>query len=114
MLKINSLLLTLALSLFTLFLCETEGDLALKKTTPTHDVKIDHSFNALAITTNNSFPELVSFNAEKEPNFQNQFYAKNILKLVVFENESQYLKVCDFIDLNLTTQSIIYPFHSFL
>ncbi|MBP0905617.1 hypothetical protein ACFSKN_10450 [Mariniflexile gromovii] len=114
MLKFNSLLLTLALSLFTFFLSEAEGDLAIKKIAPTHDVKIDHSFNALAITSNNSFQELLSFNTEKEPTFQNHFYAKSSLNKVVFENELQYLKVCDFIDLKLTPQSIIYPFHSFL
>ncbi|WP_308991594.1 hypothetical protein QLS71_006140 [Mariniflexile litorale] len=114
MLKFNSLLLTLALSLFSLFLSETGGDLAIKKIPTTHDVKIDHSFNALAITTNNSFQELVSFEKDKEPPTENRFYTKNTSNKTVFENELQYLKVCDFIDLNLTTRSIIYPFHSFL
>lgn len=114
MLKFNNLLLTLALSLFALFLCESEGNLALKKTTSTHDLKIDHSFNALALTTNNSFQELVSFNKEKEPTHKNHFYAKNPINEAVFESDLQYLKVCNFLDLNLTTRSIIYPFHSFL
>ncbi|MEN3323922.1 hypothetical protein VP395_09295 [Mariniflexile soesokkakense] len=114
MLKFNSLLLTLALSLFTLFLSKPEGDLALKKITPTHEVKIDHSFNALAITTDNSFQELVRFDKEKEPTKPNHFYAKNFLNETVYESDLHYLKVCDFLDLNLTTRSIIYPFHSFL
>ncbi|MFI0429830.1 hypothetical protein [Mariniflexile sp. HMF6888] len=114
MLKFNSLLLTLALSLFALFLYESEGDLALKKTTSTHDLKIDYSFNALAVITNNSFQELVSFDKEKEPSNENHFYSKNPINEVVFESDLQYLKVCDFLDLNLTPRSIIYPFHSFL
>lgn len=114
MLKFNSLLLTFALSLFALFLCESEGNSALKKTTSTHDFKIDHSFNALALTTNNSFQELVSFDKEKNQPNQNHFYAKNLSNEVIFKSDLQYLKVCGFLDLNFTTRNIIYPFHSFL
>ncbi|MFG6685459.1 hypothetical protein ACGK9U_02665 [Mariniflexile sp. HNIBRBA6329] len=114
MLKFNGLILTLALSLFTLFVSESKGDLATKKITHTHDLKIDHSYNTLAISTNNSFLELAGFEKEKEQTFDNNFFAKKPISEKVLESDFQYLKVCDFLDLNLTTRSIIYPFHSFL
>lgn len=115
MLKFNTILLTLALSFFALFLSEAEGDgLLLKKVTTTHDVKVDSSFNALAINTNNSFQEVLSFNNQKEPTSANEFQAQNTLSKLAFEKEIQYLKISEFIDLKLTPQDIIYPFHSFL
>lgn len=114
MLKFNTIILTLALSVFTLFLNKAEGDLVVKKVIPTHDVKIDHSFNALAIANHNSFPELLSFSKDIEPVHQNHFYTKTTLTKVAIEGELQYLKTCNAINLNLTKQRIIYPFHSFL
>ncbi|MDO7172292.1 hypothetical protein [Mariniflexile sp. AS56] len=114
MLKFNSLLLTLALGVFSLFLSESEGDLAYKKITPSDDLKIDHSFNAFGITTSNAFEHITNFEFEKEPTNPDQFYAINPLNKAVYTGELQYLKDCDFIDLNLTTRAIIYPFHSFL
>lgn len=114
MLKFNGLLLTITLSLFTLFASEFEGVLAIKKITSTRDLKIDHSYNTLAISTNNSLLELAGFEKEKEQTFDTKFFAKKPISEKVFESDLQYLKVCNFLDLNLTIRSIIYPFHSFL
>ena len=114
MLKFNGLLLTIALSLFTWSASEKEGDLAIKKITPTQDVKIERSFNALAIAPNNSFLEFAGFEKLKEQPFHNKFFTKNPIPEKVFESDLQYLKICNFLDLNLTPRSIIYPFHCFL
>jgi hypothetical protein len=115
MLKFNGLILTLALAFFSLFLSEAQSDLAFKQNTANHhDLKIDHYFNTFAISSNNSFQELVNFDKEKNQPNQNYFYAKNLSNEVVFKSDLQYLKVCGFLDLNFTTRNIIYPFHSFL
>lgn len=114
MLKVHTLLLTLALPFFTLFLFESEANFALKKVTHPHDIKIDHTFNALAISINNSFDELLNFDYQKNPSRQNHAYTKSVLSTIFVEKELHYLKVCNFIDLELSPQNIIYPFHSFL
>lgn len=112
--KFNNLLLTFVLALFTLFLCESEVHFDLKKDTQKHEIKIDNTFNALAISINNSFHELLNLDNQKEPTAQNNYYTKNSLDKLVFKEELQYLKICDLINLKLSPQNIIYPFHSFL
>lgn len=114
MLKFNNFFLTLAISLFAFFLSEHEGDLTIKKVPPTHDIKILNTLNSLAVSNHNSFHELLNFDTPKEPSQKNTFYANNSLNKSLITNQLAYLKVCDFIDLNLTPQDIIYPFHSFL
>jgi len=114
MLKINCLLLTVTLSFFSLFLIKTESNLAFKPTNHSHDLKIDHSINACAISTNNSFVELLSFDKQKKQSEINYLESFKPLNKALVENNSSYLKTCDFLDLNLTIHKIIFPFHSFL
>ncbi|NCO63947.1 MAG: hypothetical protein GW827_08610 [Flavobacteriales bacterium] len=114
MLKINSLLFTVALSFFSLFLFKTESSLAYKPANHSHDIKIDHSINTSAISTNNSLVEFLSFDKLKKQNQINYLESFKPLNKVLFENNSRYLKICDFLELNLTIHKIIFPFHSFL
>ncbi|WP_445736084.1 hypothetical protein [Mariniflexile sp.] len=114
MLKINCLFLTVTLSFFSLFLFKTESNLSYKSVSHPHDIKIDRSVNASAISINNSFEELVSFEKLKKQNHVNYSESYKPLNKVLLENNSNYLKACDFFNLNLTISKIIYPFHSFL
>jgi|SRR5690606_332417 len=112
MLKFNCFLLTVTLSVFSLFLFKTEGSIPHKTVTHTHDIKIDGHYNTSAISANNSLYERLGSVKQKltNSNFTNTFS----LKKVFLEEGINYLKVCNLIDLNLTTRTIIYPFHSFL
>jgi hypothetical protein len=114
MLKINCLLFTVALSFISLFLFKTEGRLAYKPANHSHDIKIDHSINKCAISTNNSLVEFLSFDKLKKQNQINYLESFKSLNKVLVENNSRYLKTCDFLELNLTIHKKIFPFHSFL
>ncbi|MFD0990666.1 hypothetical protein ACFQ1R_11200 [Mariniflexile jejuense] len=116
MLKFKGLILTIAISFISLLLFETNGKaVALNKPSNTHhDIKIERSFNTLAITTANSFEELINFNKHKNQTTETVFGAKKIVTNAVCENDLHYLKTCAHLDLNLNTRTIIYPFHSFL
>lgn len=114
MLKTNCFLLTVALSFFSLFLFKTDSNFPIKLVNHPHDIKIDHSFNTCAISTNNSFVELLNFDKNKKPSHTNHFNTFKPLDKVLVENNSHYLKVCNFFNLNLTISKIVYPFHSFL
>tara|TARA_R110002049_G_scaffold285400_1_gene466283 strand:- start:28884 stop:29228 length:345 start_codon:yes stop_codon:yes gene_type:complete len=112
--KFNGLLLTIALSFFTLFLCKLEGDVALKKHSPTHKLQDKHALNASAVTTTISSEELLNFDEHKYPSFTKHFYADTSLNKIFFDIKSSFLKVCDVFDFSLSIGSIIFPFHSFL
>ena len=114
MLKFNCLFLTVALSFFTLFLNKTEGDLTFKKNLPTHNLQDYHSLNTSAISVNNSFEELLTFHKHNQQPSVNHFFTISRLNEMLLGINLNYLKVCDFFDLNLTIGKIIYPFHSFL
>ena len=114
MLKINCLLITVALSFFSLFLFNSESSLVIKSINHTHDIKIDQSFNTCAISTNNSLEESIRFDKHKKQTNTNHFYTYKPLSKSHFDNSLQYLKVCDFFNLNLTIRKIVFPFHSFL
>ncbi len=113
--KLNCFVLTVIISFFSLFLFKTESATSFKRLVHTHDIKIDNAFNTCAISTNNSFEHLVNFEKEKEQPSVSCFYttASSLNKRYLNTN-LQYLKICGFFDLNLTTRTIIYPFHSFL
>ena len=113
MLRINCFLLTVAISFFSLFLFKTEGAVTFKTVSHTHDIKIDGLYNTLAISIDNSFRELLSFDKQKLTN-TNFIYTFTCLKNVFLETSFNYLKISNLLDLNLTTRTIIYPFHSFL
>ncbi|WP_100613806.1 hypothetical protein [Confluentibacter citreus] len=113
MLKFNCFLLTVTISFFSLFLFKTENTISFQAITHTHDIKIDGLYNTSAISANNSFLELLSFDKQKLTN-ANFIYTFTCLKKVFLDEGYNYLKVCNLIDLNLTTRTIIYPFHSFL
>lgn len=116
MLKFKGLILTIAISLISLFLFETNGrTVALNKPLNTrHDIKIERSFNTLAITTANSFEELISFNKHKNQTTETAFGSKISVNNAVYDYNLHYLKTSAHLDLNLNTRTIIYPFHSFL
>ncbi len=114
MLKINCFFLTITLSLFSLFLFKTESNLSFKPVNHPHNIKIDHSINACAISTNNFFEGFSNFEKLKKQNHVNYFESFKPLNKVLVENNSHYLKTCNFLDLNLTISKIVYPFHSFL
>lgn len=113
MLKFNYFILTVTISFFSLFLLKTEGVVAFKTVTHKHEIKIDGLYNTSAISANNSFHELLSFDKQKLPN-TNFIYTFTCLKNVLFDESSNYIKISNLLDLNLTTRTIIYPFHSFL
>lgn len=114
MLKFNCLLLTVTISFFSLFLFKTENSRPFQSIAHTHDIKIDGLYNALAISANNSFEELLNFDKQKKPTVYNVFNDFKPVKKGLLDESLNYLKVCNFLDLNLTTRTIIYPFHSFL
>ncbi len=111
MLKINCLLLTVSLSFFSLFLFKTEYIPSFKTATPTHKFENDYSLNACAIVNTNSYEELIYFDKQ---NNVNHFNSSKPLNRVLLENNSHYLKACNFFDINLTIDKIVFPFHSFL
>ncbi|PKQ45645.1 hypothetical protein CSW08_06135 [Confluentibacter flavum] len=113
MLKLNCLLLTVTISFFSLFLFKTESTISFQAITHTHDIKIDGLYNAFAISANNSFHELLNFDKQKLTN-ANFIYTFTCLKKMFLDEHFNYLKLCNLIDLNLTTHTIIFPFHSFL
>jgi hypothetical protein len=112
--KFNCLLLTVALSFCSLILFHSEGSISFKKNTPLHNFKIDQSINACAVSINNSYEELINFDKQKRLAGGNFFYAIKSLNEPFLNDNSNYLKACNLLDLNLTTTTIIYPFHSFL
>lgn len=114
MLKVNTLLLTVTISFFSIFLFKTESRVAFKAVHHSHDIKIDSSINACAINTNNSFVEFFTFNELKTQSQTNYLESFKPLNDVLVENNARYLKACDFIDLNLTIREIVFPYHSFL
>jgi chromosome condensin MukBEF complex kleisin-like MukF subunit len=114
MLKFNGLLLTIALSFFTLCLGKAEGDLTLKKPVPTQQLHDFHALNTSAISVNNSFEELIVIDEHNTRFSENRFYAITRLSNLCISIDLKYLKACDFFNLNLTISKIIYPFHSFL
>lgn len=114
MLKIKCLLLTVTLSFFSLFLFKTESSLAFKPVNHSHDIKIEHSINTSAISTNNSLVEFLSFDKQNKQNQINYLESFKPLNKVLVENNAHYLKKGDFLELNLTIHKIIFPFHSFL
>ena len=113
MLKLNCLLLTVTISFFSLFLFNTENTISFNSITHTHDIKIDGLYNTFAISANNSFLELLSFDKQKLTN-ANFIYKSTCLKKVFLDERLNYLKASNLLDLNLTIRTIIYPFHSFL
>lgn len=114
MLKFNSLLLTVTLSFFSLILFKTEDYISFRKNTPAHHIKIDQSINAYAISFNNSYEELLSFDKQKRLTNSNFIYSIKPLSKAFINHDSDYLKASNLLDLNLTPTTIIYPFHSFL
>lgn len=114
MLKINGLLLTVTISFFSLFLFKTEANLAFTPINNSHEIKVDKSTNACAISTNNSFVELLRLDKQKKQNQINLLETFKPLNKVLVENNTHYLKTCDFFELNLTISKIVFPFHSFL
>lgn len=114
MLKFNGLLLTVTISFFSFFLFKTENSRSFQAITHTHDIKIDGLYNAFAISANNSFEELLNFDKQKKPTTYNFFNTFKPVKKALLDENLNYLKVCNFLDLYLTTHTIIYPFHSFL
>ncbi len=114
MLKFNCFLLTVTISFFSLFLFKTENTISFQAIAHTHDIKIDGLYNTFAISANNSFEELLNFDKQKKPTNYNFFNAFKPVKKVLLDESLYYLKVCNLFDLNLTTRTIIYPFHSFL
>lgn len=113
MLKLNCFLLTVTISFFSLFLLKTENTISFQAVNHTHDIKIDGLYNTSAISANNSFPELLNFDQQKLTN-ANFIYTFTYSKKVFLDESLNYLKLCNLFDLNLTTRTIIYPFHSFL
>ncbi len=114
MLRFNCFLVTVTISFFSLFLFKTEGTVPFKTVTHhTHEIKIDGLYNTTAITANNSLHELLNFDKQKltSTNFIHTF---TCLKNVFLDECFNYLKRSNLLDLNLTTRTIIYPFHSFL
>lgn len=113
MLKLNGFILTVTLSLFTLILFKTEGPIVYKAATHTEAIKINGFHNTSAVATNNfSYEQLGSVKQKiTSPNF---IHSVNNLKKAFLDEGISYLKDSNFIDLNLTTRTIIYPFHSFL
>tara|TARA_R110000868_G_scaffold195442_4_gene441114 strand:+ start:101 stop:436 length:336 start_codon:yes stop_codon:yes gene_type:complete len=111
MLKINCLLLTVSLSFFSLFLFKTEYAPSFKTATPTHKFENDCSLNTCAIVIPNSYEELIHFDKQNSGNHCNFFKPLN---RVLLENNLLYLKACNFFDVNLTIDKIVFPFHSFL
>lgn len=114
MLKINCLLLTVTISFFSLFLFNTESAISFKKNTPIHEIKIDSSINTCAISIDNSYEELAHFDEQNVQNKLNHFQTFQPLSSILTANNSNYLKVCDFLNLNLTIDKIVFPFHTFL
>src|SRR5690606_14879526 len=113
MLKFNCFLLTVTLSFFSLILFKTEGTAVYKTARHTQDVKIDGVYNTSAISVNNSSLEQLGFIKQKLTS-ANFIYTFTCLNKVFLEECINYLKACNLIYLNLTTRTIIYPFHSFL
>ena len=114
MLKINTLLLTVTLSLISLFLLKTESNFSFKSVNHSHDIKIDKSINACAISTHTSLVNFLSFDKQKKQNQINYLESFKPLNKQLVKNNTRYLKVCDFINLNLTIREIVFPYHSFL
>lgn len=114
MLRLNCFLVTVTISFFSLFLFKTEDVVPFKTVTHhTHDIKIDGLYNTFAISVDNSFLELLNFDKQKLTN-TNFIYTFTCLKNVFLDACFNYLKISNLLDLNLTTRTIIYPFHSFL
>lgn len=112
--KFNCLLLTVALSFYSLFLFNSERVISFEKNTPVHSFKIDYSINTSAISINNTYDELLNFDKQKRLASGRLFYAIKPLSKSLLDENSSYLKTCNLIDLNLTPTTIIYPFHFFL
>ncbi|HMR15130.1 MAG TPA: hypothetical protein PKD13_01490, partial [Mariniflexile sp.] len=114
MLKINCFLLTVTLSFFSLVLFKGEGALALKTTSSKHEIRYDNSVNKTAISIDNSFEEFIHIDKQKRQNSINHVSVFKPSSNHLFQTDSHYLKVCDFLDVTLTVDKIIFPFHYFL
>jgi hypothetical protein len=114
MLKINTLLLTVTLSFFSLFLNKTESNFSFKAVKHSHDIKIDHSINECAISASNTIVEFFNFDKLKKQSQTNYLESFKPSNNVLVKNNTCYLKDCDFLDLNLTIREKVFPFHSFL
>ncbi len=112
--KFNCLLLTVTLSLFSLILFNTEGDISFVKNTPAHHYKVDQSVNACAVSINNSYGEFISFDKQKRLTNYNLSFAIEPLSQAHSNSNVNYFKLCKLFDLNLTSSTIIFPFHYFL
>lgn len=112
--KFNCFLLTVALSFFSVFLFKSESGIYFKTNTPIHHFKIDQSINACALSINNSYEELITFEKQKRLASGNSLNSIGSLSEALLDNNSNYLKACNLLDVNLTPSTIIYPFHSFL
>lgn len=111
--RFNCFLLTVTISFFSLFLFKSENTTLFKAITHKHDIKIDGLYNTSAISADNSFHELLSFDKQKLTN-SNFIHTFTCLKKVFLDESFNYLKISNLLDINLTTRTIIYPFHSFL
>ena len=114
MLKFNCLLLTIALSFFTLLFSNTEGHISFEKNIPTHNFQDYHSLNSSATTVDNSFEKLLIIDEQNTQPSVNYFYTVSCLNELLFNIQLNYLKTGGFFNLKLTISKIIYPFHSFL
>ncbi|WP_379859667.1 hypothetical protein [Mariniflexile ostreae] len=82
---------------------------------PGHGFQNEHAFNSSAISITNAFQvELLNIEEPNELPTLHHFFATALLKDSLFVSALQYLKLCNFFDLNLTIRDIIFPFHSFL
>lgn len=114
MLKFNCFILTVTLSVFSVVLLSTENQVSILSVNNSHDIKFDHTLNAMAISTNNLFLELFSFDNQKNNNPLQYLESYIALNKLLFNTNTLYLKACDFINLTFTASEKIYPFHSFL
>lgn len=115
--KFSYLLLISLLCFFVLSLNKAEGAINFNTSTstPVHNLQNDHSYNACAISIDNSFQgESLNFEEFKREPSINQFSSIILLDELLLNIDLHYLKACNFFNFNLTVREIIYPFHSFL
>lgn len=114
--KFNLIFLTLALGFCTSFLFGQEVDCLVptQNNAPKHDFKLEHSLNALAVSVNNTFEEVVNFHPEKEPTSQNPFTAGTVCQTICKTKLKAYVKASKLLNLSTAVRTLIYPFHSFL
>lgn len=113
MFKLNCFFITVTISFLSLFLFQTETSIPYGTAPQKHEIKIEGQYNTSAISTNNSFLKILSFEKHELPSVHFTSAFKYLIKRLP-DNHASYLKACDFIDVNFTTRTIIFPFHSFL